>query len=143
MDGNTGGCSAILAYPLANPGGITSLTFALGGNTPLVGSISEWTGRTAFAAMGSMAQGQRTASRSVQTSSATTASELAITTSCEDDNNPTSTPGAAWSQLGSYTNVASLPPLATDAQVAPAGVVGEPVTRSVSGKYSAVIATFR
>jgi hypothetical protein len=143
MNGTAGACSAILAYQLANPGGITSLTFTLGGNTPLVGSISEWTGRSAFDAMGSMVQGQPNASQSVETSAATTANELAITTFCEDDNNPTYTPGEGWTQLGSYSNVASSPSLAIDAQIAPAGFVGESVTSSVSGKYSAVIATFR
>jgi hypothetical protein len=143
MDGAAGACSAILAYQLANPGGITSLTFTLGGNTPLVGSVSEWTGRTALDAMGSIVQGQPNASQSVETSTATTANELAITTFCEDDNNPTYTPGAGWAQLASYSNVASSPSLAIDAQIAPAGIVGESVTSNVSGKYSAVIATFR
>ena len=62
---------------------------------------------------------------------------------CEDDNNPTFTPGAGWSQLGEFANVASSPSLASDARFVPAGAVDETITSSVAGKYAAVIATFR
>jgi len=143
MDGTAGACSALLAYELANPGGVTSLTFTLGGNTPIVGMISEWAGPSALGVMGSTVQGQPSITQSVQAANPAPGMELAITTFCEDDNNPTFTPGAGWSQLGQFSNVASSPSLASDARFVPAGAVDETITSSVAGKYAAVIATFR
>jgi hypothetical protein len=143
-----GGCTALIGFRPNNPGGLTSVTVTQISGVPTVALASEWneiTSTMPLDVIGSTSGNNPTAAQTVQTAQATTAAgELAVTSFCEDVNNPTYTGDPAWQTLGKATAASSSPSfIAEYTHAAAPGVVAATVTSSVSGKYAATIATFR
>ena len=145
--GTGGGCTVTIAFEANNPGNETSVAFTQGAGIPILAQLTEWSGVTSspLDAPGTATSASPTTSQLVQTGTSTTvAGELGVDVFCEDVNSPTFTPGTGWTNLGSFSNVASAPSFASHFQLdLPVGMAIETQTSSVQGKYSAVIATFR
>lgn len=143
--GFSGACYALIAYYPNNPGGITDVLYSQPVGLPSVAVISEIAGVTALDAFGTATGMNPVATQTVATSGPTSTDRgIAITTFCEDVNNPTYTTGAGWTNIAQFAAGAASTSFTTDYKefTAP-GVVSETVTTSPTGKYSAVVATFR
>lgn len=142
----SGGGFALIAYQANNPGGISSVGISQPSGLPSVAQLTEWTGITATSpdVMGSTT-GQNSTTLSVQTAAATTAAnDLAIAVFCQDVSTPMYTAGTGWTSIGTASNTSAYPSYSADYRTnVPVGIVSETVTSTVSGKYAAVIVTFR
>lgn len=143
--GFSGACYALIAYYPNNPGGITQVMYTQPAGLPNVAVVSEVSGVTALDAIGSINNMSNVTMQSVTTSGPTSTDRgIAITTFCEDVNNPTYTSGAGWTNISQFATGAASTSFNTDyKEFTAVGVVSETVTSSTNGKYAAVIATFR
>ena len=143
--GFSGACYALIAYYPNNPGGITDVMYMQPSGLPSVAVVSEIGGVTALDAFGTATGMNPVSMQTVATSGPTSTDRgIAVTTFCEDVNNPTYTSGAGWTNIAQFATGAASTSFTSDYKefTAP-GVITETVTTSPTGKYSAVIATFR
>lgn len=140
-----GSCTTFLAYQAANPGGVTSVTFGQLAGNPTVAQVTEWTSTAASPVdVTGMFSQNNSNLQDISTSAAAAAGTIAITSYCQDVNNPTYTTATGWTNLGVFSNVSSSPSFLSDYQaVQAAGVVTEGALSSIAGKYGAVIVTFK
>ncbi|HEX5060876.1 MAG TPA: hypothetical protein VFV99_16025, partial [Kofleriaceae bacterium] len=139
-----GACATAIAYYPNNPGGITSVILQQPMLQPTAAQLSEWSPITANPLNGT-SQTQGGIQATMQTAMVATIATkgVAITAFCEDVNNPTYTPGAGWTTLGTSSNGSAEPSFISDYKAVTAGgIYTETVTSSVSAKYAAVIAVF-
>lgn len=143
--GPSGGCYSLIAYYPNNPGGITDVGYSQPGGLPSVAVISEIGGVTALDVIGTATGANPVAMQSVATSGPTSTDRgIAVTTFCEDVNMPTYTSGAGWTNISQFAAGAASTSFVTDyKEFTASGVVSETVTSSITGKYAAVVATFR
>lgn len=143
--GFSGACYAMIAYYPNNPGGITDVMYSQPGGLPSVAVISEVSGVTALDVLGT-ANGMNPVSMQTVATTGPTSTDrgIAITTFCEDVNNPVYTSGAGWTNIAQFATGAASTSFNTDyKEFTAAGAISETVTTSPTGKYAAVIATFR